>query len=82
MTYRAWVIRPPETPVIALYWSEAQRIIDLFRDMTASYFALHPRTAADGIADRTPAERDPAASVADDEPHEATADEDRALVVG
>jgi hypothetical protein len=81
VTYRAWVIRPPETPVIALYWSEAQRIIDLFRDMTASYFALRPSTAAEDIGGWAPAERGLAASVPDDEAHEATRDEERELVV-
>ena len=82
VTYRAWVIRPPETPVIALYWCEAQRIIDLFRDMTASYFALRPNTAVDGPRDQAPAERRLGASVPDDGAHEAAADEERALVVG
>lgn len=40
--YETWVWHAARKVDIPLYWDEAQRCIDLFRDLTASWFWTHP----------------------------------------
>lgn len=57
--YDAWVWLPGHRRMIALYWEEKERVVELFRDLTASYFRCSPPQAT------------PAAKPSREEPDEA-----------
>lgn len=40
--YDAWVWLPGHRQMIPLYWEEKERVVQLFRDLTASYFRCAP----------------------------------------
>ena len=42
VSYDAWVWLPGHRRVIPLYWEEKERVVQLFRDLTASYFRCAP----------------------------------------
>ncbi len=44
--FEAWIWHAARKTTIPLYWEEAQRCIDLFRDLVASWFRVHPAPAA------------------------------------
>lgn len=43
--YEAWIWDVRTKTVIPLYWGEAERVINLFRDLTASWFWVEPPVA-------------------------------------
>jgi hypothetical protein len=42
VSYDAWVWLPAHRQMIPLYWAEKERVVQLFRDLTASYFRCAP----------------------------------------
>lgn len=67
VTYDAWAWLPGVRVVVPLSWEERERIIGLFRDLTASYFRCAPAPSMDasaavnggGLADDLDSELDP-----------------------
>jgi len=49
--YDAWVWLPAHRQVIPLYWEEKERVVQLFRDLTASYFRCAPLEPAPAVAE-------------------------------
>jgi hypothetical protein len=49
--YDARVWLPGHRRVIPLYWEEKERVVQLFRDLTASYFRCAPPEAAPAVAE-------------------------------
>jgi hypothetical protein len=46
--YDTWVWHPGRRCATALWWEEARRVIDLFRDLAASWFWVGPPPIASG----------------------------------
>jgi len=61
--YDAWVWLPGHRRMIPLYWEEKERVVQLFRDLTASYFRCAPQEPAPAVADGLREEPDDAALV-------------------
>src|SRR5437867_2776328 len=61
--YDAWVWLPGHRRMIPLYWEERERVVQLFRDLTASYFRCAPQEPAPAVADGLREEPDDAAPV-------------------
>jgi len=62
--YDAWVWLPGHRRMIPLYWEEKERVVQLFRDLTASYFRCAPSQAAPAVAEEPREEPDDAVCVA------------------
>ena len=60
--YDAWVWLPGHRRMIPLYWEEKERVVQLFRDLTASYFRC-AQEAAPTAAQGPPEEPEDATSV-------------------
>ncbi|MBI4543125.1 MAG: hypothetical protein HY705_08855 [Gemmatimonadetes bacterium] len=63
VSYDAWVWLPGHRRMIALYWEEKERVVQLFRDLTASYFRCAPPQAASAVVGEPPEEPDDAAPI-------------------
>ena len=61
--YDAWVWLPGHRRMIPLYWEEKERVVQLFRDLTASYFRCAAQEPAPAVADGPREEPDDAALV-------------------
>jgi hypothetical protein len=46
VSYDAWVWLPGQRQMLPLYWGEKERVVQLFRDLTASYFRCAPPEVA------------------------------------
>jgi hypothetical protein len=62
--YDAWVWLPGHRRMIPLYWEEKERVVQLFRDLTASYFRCAPPEPALAGAEGPREEADDATPVA------------------
>lgn len=62
--YDAWVWLPAHRRVIPLYWEEKERVVQLFRDLTASYFRCTPPEPAPAGAETPREEPEDATPVA------------------
>jgi hypothetical protein len=61
--YDAWVWLPGHRRMIPLYWEEKERVVQLFRDLTASYFRCAPQEPAPAVAEGPREEPEDAALV-------------------
>jgi hypothetical protein len=64
VTFDAWVWLPSHRETVPLYWSEKERVVQLFRDLTASYFRCAPSQPAPAAADEPHEDLDGALVVA------------------
>lgn len=62
--YDAWVWLPGHRRMIPLYWEEKERVVQLFRDLTASYFRCAPPESAPAVAEEPREEPEDEAAVA------------------
>jgi len=64
VSFDAWVWLPGHRRTIPLYWEEKERVVQLFRDLTASYFRCAPSQAAPAVAEEPREEPEDAVCVA------------------
>jgi hypothetical protein len=64
VTFDAWVWLPSHRQTIPLYWEEKERVVQLFRDLTASYFRCAPPSATPAVAEEAREDMDDALVVA------------------